>query len=279
MFSCGALSDAWSLAWWPDLAALPGLVPMLVLVLVLAGLHRWGVRRAAVRARLHERQRIARELHDTLLQGTQALAFELQALVERLPAASGHRTALQRAIVAAERVAAEGRDRVLGLRAGDGDARMLCAALATTARLAARPGSGASTVQVHTQCTGAPRRLQPQALQAATAIGREAIRNALRHAGAAHVTIQLDAGRDALRLRIHDDGVGLAPDAAAAAAAAGGCGLLGMAERAAELGARLTCHGLPGGGTAVVLEVPAHAAYAAQVRRRGTGPGGEAPQC
>lgn len=273
MFSCGDVSDAWSLLSWPGLVAMWMLAVLVVLVVVLAWLHQWRVRLAAAQAQLHERRRIARELHDTLLQSTQALAFELQALAGRLPAASSHRTALQRAIVAAEQVVAEGRDRVLGLRAGGGDAHTLCAALAATARASARPGMATAAVQVHVQCTGAPRCLQAQALQATTAIGREAIRNALRHADAAHLTIDVDAGRDALRLRIRDDGVGLAPGTAAVASAAGGCGLLGMAERAAEVGARFTCHGRPGGGTEVLLVVPAHMAYEVQPQRHAAGPG------
>ncbi len=91
-------------------------------------------------------------------------------------------------------------------------------------------------------------------------LATEALRNASRHAGATHIELLLDYGRDAFRLEVHDDGVGILPELLDKGKM-GHWGLAGMKERAATVGAALTFTVRKGGGTAVRLSVPALLAY------------------
>jgi signal transduction histidine kinase len=233
------------------------------------------VRRAAAAACEHERRRIARELHDTLLQSAQALIFELQALAAHPSVDEGLRAALLTAIASAETTLAEGRDRVLALRrtgraAGD-VASMLAAGT--------RSMPWASELRLRAVVAGPCCGLRPAAQEAAIQIGLEAVHNALRHACAGNVELHLEFGADALRLSVHDDGIGLAAEVLERAVSAGHTGWLGMRERAQAVGARLSWQARPEGGTGVQLSIPAHVAYSVAGGPQGDRGRPEAAQC
>ncbi len=213
---------------------------------------------ARIRARLderhRERERIARELHDTLLQSTQGLILRLDASSRKLPGDDPVRAELESAINTAERVAAEGRERVRGLRRHAGESRDLGAAL-----LAVQEEAGQELPAVRLVVEGTPRPIQMRVWEEAYMIGREALLNAFQHAGATSVEIRIRYSRHAFALRIRDDGVGLQPDALAGE---GHWGMAGMRERATRVGGTLKVHSGPSRrGTEVLVRIPGSLAW------------------
>lgn len=238
-----------------------GLAALVVAVRV-RGRQLAGRLRARLDERHQERERIARELHDTLLQGTQGLILRLHAASERLPPDDPLRGELETAMDLAEQAMAEGRERVRGLRGVMQQRQDLGSAL-----LQVRDEVGGRLLpQVRLLVEGKPRMLLPQAAEELYMIGREALLNAFRHADAEAVEIEVGYGRRSLRLRIRDDGRGLDD---AATQAPGHWGLRGMRERAARLGARLQWWSRAGAGTEVQVSLPAARAYRRPARRRG----------
>jgi signal transduction histidine kinase/ligand-binding sensor domain-containing protein len=217
--------------------------------------------RARLDERHQERERIARELHDTLLQGTQGLILRLHAASQRLPADDPLRGELETAMDLAEQAIAEGRERVRGLRGVARQRQDLGSAL-----LQVRDEAGGRTLpEVRLLVEGNPRPLLPHAAEELYMIGREALLNAFQHAGAEAVEIEVGYGRRRLQLRIRDDGRGLSDEAARVP---GHWGLHGMRERAARLGARLQLWSREGAGTEVHVSLPAARAYRRPTRLR-----------
>nr|WP_315382360.1 triple tyrosine motif-containing protein [uncultured Sphingomonas sp.] len=244
---------------------------------ILAAAYLWRLRLLTARLqhrfdiRIAERERIARELHDTLLQGFQGLMLQIKAGVNRLPDAAA-RKPLDEALKQAQAVLIEGRDRVQELRTQDRAGDLAQALIDSASMTASRTGP---EVQVTTE--GEPRALRPLVLEEVHRIGEEAIRNAQAHAHAASIAVLLIWGRQSLRLSICDDGVGMPADILAHGERPGHFGLRGMRERAERIGGRLVVisrgsGGRSGGGTEVGLVVPARAAYSAQ-------PGGRLKRC
>jgi signal transduction histidine kinase/ligand-binding sensor domain-containing protein len=219
---------------------------------------------AHIRGRLderhRERERIARDLHDTLLQSTQGLILRLHASSRKLAPTDPVRLELEAAMTMAERVAADGRERVRGLRGDVGHARDLGVALMGVLE----ETHGLETPAVRLVVEGTPRPMQRCAAEEAYMIGREAMLNAFRHAHATSVEVSISYGRHAFRLRIHDDGRGFSQDAEALE---GHWGLEGMRERAARAGGTLTIlSGRPGRGTEIDLQIPAALAWQSAFR-------------
>lgn len=239
-------------------------------VLLLAALrmvYRTTARRAAerVRDRLQERhrerERIARELHDTLLQGVHGLVLRFQAAADMLPRGAPARAQLEQALLRADQVLVEGRDRVRALRGGPLDTRELHEALAAAGEeLAAQWACGFAFA-----VDGTVRRLQPAILDEVYRIGHEALRNAFVHARAAQVTVDVAYRRAAFVLTVADDGCGIDPSWLAGRGRPDHWGLRGMRERAERIGARLDIHSGAGRegwrGTRVALTLPARMAY------------------
>jgi signal transduction histidine kinase len=201
-------------------------------------------------AALEERTRLAREIHDTLLQGFTGVALQLTAVARR--AADPETAAALGAVVAqAERTLDDARRAVWDLRAPVLDGRPLSVALR---ELAERAVAGAG-VALEFEVTGVECPL-PERVQAATVrVLQEAIANTLKHAEASMVQVRLSYRARSLGLRVSDDGTGFAVDPAFRAYG-GHWGLLGMRERAAELNGTLTVRSDPGCGTAVALRIP-----------------------
>jgi signal transduction histidine kinase/ligand-binding sensor domain-containing protein len=210
--------------------------------------------------RTGERERIARELHDTLLQSVQSLTLRFQLAVDDLPEDAPARAVLEEALDRADAVIAEGRDRVRDLRTEpDSDIDHVIADI--VARQAFDPG-----VEITMTTTGAPRPLQPLVQEEATRIASEAIFNIWRHADADRVVIVVGHGAN-FSVRLADNGVGIARDVSDKGQKDGHFGLSGMRERARNLRGWLVVRSLPQGGTEVMLTVPGQIAYKTVERR------------
>ncbi len=207
-----------------------------------------GVRKRFL-ATLAERGRIARELHDSLLQGMAAAAMRLRALRKKLagasePAVTDELRAVEE-LVAASIV--ETRQVVLDLRERSGPTPELGAALS----LLARQQTEGTPVRTEVTVEGPARPLAPEVQRELLRIAGEAVKNAVLHAAAGRIDIQLRYAADGLTLSVADDGQGFDP---ARAPAAGHFGLQGLRERAARLG-KLALDSAPGRGTRVQVQV------------------------
>ncbi|MFO1150394.1 MAG: two-component regulator propeller domain-containing protein [Alsobacter sp.] len=215
--------------------------------------------------RVVERTRIAREIHDSLLQGFQGLILRLQAIRNILP----HRpdeaaTLLDTALDRADAAIAEGRDKVVELRAPVGIELDLPEALASLRDELDEYGTTTATFGLVIE--GRPRAVGDFVRDEVFQIAREAVRNVVRHAKAGRIEVELSFGRKALSLRVRDDGVGM-DDATRGEGRKGHWGLQGMRERATRIGGRLTVWSQPGAGTEVEMTIPAANAYLRMPRR------------
>ncbi|MFK3741083.1 sensor histidine kinase [Massilia sp. TN1-12] len=248
----------------PTLAqSLPFRIACGVLLAALAyALHRYRVRQLTRRlterlqVRNDERERIARTLHDTILQAVQVLMLRLDGLAASLPDGDRARDELRRALGDAAGAIDAGRDQVHALRGGAPRLEDAIEDCAATLR-GIHPG-----VAFALRIEGRERRLDDAVADEAAHIVCEALRNAFAHAGARRIEVVLGYGRRAFDASVRDDGRGLDAEVARTGYRSGHWGLIGMRERAERIGARLALESRPGGGTAVVLAVPAARAYA-----------------
>ena len=216
--------------------------------------------------RLDERLRIARELHDTLLQSFHGLMFQFQAarnLLPRKPETAMQ--ALDEAIQVTEEALAEGRDAIRDLRperAVQHDPAELLNAVGQ--ELACAHDVNGNCPRFHVIVEGEPQRLSPVLQDEMYRIGREAIRNAFHHAVASYIEVAIRYDERELRLRIRDDGKGINPEVLKASGRPGHWGLPGMRERARRIGSRLEFWSEAGAGTIVELVVPGAIAYETQ---------------
>ena len=221
--------------------------------------------------RVDERTRIARELHDTLLQGLHSLIFRFQAVDNLLPSrpAEAKRT-LESALDSAAQAITEARDAVHDLRSsailGNDLAtaiRALGEELSQNHATTNRADSGSSEFVVSQAGTGED--LHPIARDEIYRIIGEALRNAFRHASAESVEVEFDYGKDHFGVRVRDNGCGF-EQRVSRATVGGHWGLTGMYERARTLGGVLNIHSQIGVGTEVELRIPAQVAYQAYPR-------------
>jgi signal transduction histidine kinase/ligand-binding sensor domain-containing protein len=220
---------------------------------------------ARIEERVEERTRIARELHDTLLQSFQASVIRMQAarnMFARRPekAVQG----LDDAITMAAGAVAEGRSAIQDLRAqptiGGDLAQLLTAAgqeMAHSEEAQENPPVFRLTVE------GERRDLEPLLQDEVYRIARELLRNAFRHAQAGRIEAEIRYESRQLRVHVRDDGKGIDPEVLKAGGRAGHWGLPGMQERADRFGGKLDFWSEAGAGTEAVLTVPAAAAYGA----------------
>jgi signal transduction histidine kinase len=203
-------------------------------------------------AALAERNRLARELHDTIAQGLTAVTMHLEAAQRsfgRDPARA--RARLVRAAELARATLADVRRSVWALAEPAVDACGLPDALAELARgFTGRTGMPARYAH-----RGAPPMIDPAAATQVVRIVQEALHNIEKHAGTAHVSIETSSEGGGLRLLVCDDGAGFNPGALPAEG--GGFGLRSMRERARLAGGTLRVESAPGSGTRVVLEIGA----------------------
>ncbi|MYM72385.1 hypothetical protein GTP56_09265 [Duganella sp. FT134W] len=205
--------------------------------------------------RVEERESIARDLHDTLLQSMQGVIYSVKAIAMDLPPQEPMRHAMDRTVKLATDALVEGRDRVSELRAEAATRLNLSDALQATA--AEHAGAG---LQIAVRSEGAPRELHPVVHDELLLMGRECLLNAIRHARASEVNVVLQWGERALKLVVSDNGVGMPAEVAAAQSKPGHWGLEGLHERAHRLQAGLELE-TGAGGTVWRISVPATLAY------------------
>jgi signal transduction histidine kinase len=216
-----------------------------------------------IEERVGERTRIARELHDTLLQSFQGLLCEFQAARNLFPKrpADAMRT-LDDAIGSAEAAIVEGRDAIQDLRVAPGVHNDLAHLLTAAGKeLSNAQNSNANVAAFRLTVEGPPQVLSPILQDEIYRIGREILRNAFRHARATRIEVEIRYDGRMLRLRIRDDGIGIDPQVLSKGARAGHWGLPGVRERAKLIGAKLDFWSEEGAGTEVQVTVPAPVAY------------------
>jgi len=220
---------------------------------------------ARLEERVGERTRIARELHDTLLQSFQGSLIAMQAarnFLSRRPEKAGE--TLDNAINMASGAVAEGRDAIHDLRlqpAVQSDLPQLLTAAGQD--LAHSEDASGNPVIFRVAVEGERQALDPIIQDEAYRIARELLRNSFRHAQASEIEADVRYDDRLLRVRIRDDGKGIDPEIVKAGGRAGHWGLLGMRERATRIGGRLEFWSEAGAGTEVELSIPASIAYAA----------------
>ena len=209
-------------------------------------------RREQYQAVLTERNRVARELHDTLEQGLAGIGLQLEAVGGSLAASPEQ---AQQSLNVARRMLQysqeEARRSVMDLRAQALESRDLAGALTEIVEERARSAG----VSAHVTVAGTPRRLDAFDEHHLLRIGLEALTNALKHSGARHIDILLHFGTEDVELTVRDDGCGIAH--ADGELPPGHFGLLGIRERAGKLGAELHLRGAAGEGTQLTVTVPA----------------------
>jgi signal transduction histidine kinase/ligand-binding sensor domain-containing protein len=217
--------------------------------------------RGRLEERLGERERIARELHDTLLQGVQGLFLQLQAEVNRPAMPDEARRRMNDALDHADDMLRQGRDRVKDLRSATPAPKGLRQDLLT----AAEPMSGEHRAQLRVIESGTPRELHPIVREEAVRIAIEATINAFRHAEARAIEVEVSYEPRQLRIHVRDDGRGM-EESVVRAGRAGHFGLMGMQERTKRIRGEIRIWSRPGLGTEVNLTVPASMAYVRQRR-------------
>ncbi|MGF7147514.1 signal transduction histidine kinase/ligand-binding sensor domain-containing protein [Sphingomonas zeicaulis] len=219
--------------------------------------------RSRLEERLGERERIARELHDTLLQSVQGLVLRFQSVANRMPAEGEARAHLESALRRADDVITEGRNRVQDLRVSDGSSD-LPGLLKERAEAAGFDG----TVHVRIVVEGRPRPVHPLVSVELGRIADEALFNIVRHARASAVEITIRFSRRELGLEVCDDGIGMPAHICDAGHKPGHFGLVGMQERAQRIGGTFSIESKPGMGAAVTITLPARLAFADHRPRR-----------
>ena len=236
------------------------------MVLVIGGLFWYRARQVSwmqaerERARLAERDRIARDLHDTLLQSAEGLALKVYAAAQQLPEGDPTRAFLMRSIDLAEQLTIEARQKLLGLRQHSQSRLELSQALAALGlELSADTATTFSAVK-----KGRVKWVAALTWDEVFSIAREAINNAFRHADAEHIEAIVTYGLSTLEIRIRDDGCGVSEEASmfALSGKPGHFGLRMMHERTEQLGAELVINTGTDRGTSVSLVVPGSVAYA-----------------
>jgi signal transduction histidine kinase/ligand-binding sensor domain-containing protein len=237
------------------------LVAVIAFVLTLTGWYRLRLRQIHAQMntrldeRVFERTRIARDLHDTLLQSFQGLMLRLQVVDDLLPPGKA-KEELELTLELGDGAIAEGRSTVHDLRSSTATTNELTEAVKGVGDELASKGAAAFRLVVE----GQPWDLHPIIRDELFRIAREALRNAFGHARAQQIEAEITYAERLLRLRIRDDGAGIAP-AVLEEGRSGHYGLAGMRERATQVGAKLNIWSRLGAGTEVDLSIASSLAY------------------
>ena len=202
-----------------------------------------------------ERNRLAREIHDTLAQGLAALTMQLEVADSlagaKAPDDSRLHSAVERALLLARATLDEARRSVLDLREAPLEGRSLSEALEALASEA--DSSPDDPVEVTVIASdGVDAKLSPAVAGGLYRVAQQAVVNATRHARARQITLRVTRSENEIHLRVEDDGTGFEP----ADVRGDRFGLVGMRERARLLGGSLTVESAPDAGTAIEVRVP-----------------------
>ncbi len=241
--------------WWFRLIVVLASV-LSILMLYRYRLHQM-TRRISIRfeERLAERTRIAQDLHDTLLQGFLSASMQLGVAADGLPADSPAKPLLAHILQLMREVTEEGRNRVRGLRSPAGASADLAKALAEIRNEIRVPG-----IALRVIVQGEPQPLHPLLGDEVYRIGREALVNAFRHSRAQNIEVELEYTAARLRVLVRDDGCGIDPQVLKSGRE-GHWGLVGMRERAEQIGAKLSVWSRATAGTEIEISVPGNIAF------------------
>lgn len=207
-----------------------------------------------------ERERIARELHDTVMQGLHGVLLQVQSWYDDSTLTDRQRADMRRITDQAHKLMIEGRDQIAQMRRSGGEGCNLEQSLTSVGRACADSSSTSFAVSSE----GGVRALRPDAAQEVLNIAREAIRNAFAHSHAENVSARVRYESDGLSLSIQDDGDGIPDDVLEAGGRDGHWGIVGMGERAKRIASSLSIGGVSPKGTKVELHVPARVIYVAR---------------
>ena len=241
---------------------------------LLWAVYQWRVRQLhhefemTMEARVSERTRIARDLHDTLLQSFHGLLLRFQTASLLLPDRPIEaKEKLDSAIDQAAGAITEGRDAVQGLRASTVERNDLARAISTLGEELQTDSTDRQPVTFRVAVEGQPNELHPILRDEVYKIAAEALRNAFHHAQAKQVEVEIRYDDDQFRLRVRDDGKGMDAAVLSSHGLEGHFGLRGMRERATLIQGKLAVWSEVGDGTEVELRVPASAAYTTDGKR------------
>lgn len=210
-----------------------------------------------LRVRSEERDALARDIHDTLLQRFQGAMLTMQALARRPTLPTEERREIAQVAEEARQVIVAGRDRIQTLRgAPDAGVGLYDALLAEGQRLASLHGP-AFTLTLE----GKPVLLRESAAASLLVIATEAMTNAFRHARGSRVDVTVSYETKQLWLVVTDDGLGFDPDAVERASTTGHFGLRGIRERVASLRGSIRIETAQGEGTEIHVRIPRRTAY------------------
>jgi signal transduction histidine kinase len=210
--------------------------------------------RARAEERADERIRIARDLHDTLLQGIQGLLLNFHVAAQKIAPDDASKAMLERTLATADRILLEGRNRVSSLRSEE----LTDAELLTAIENAGKDLRPDGDVQLAVRRSGDEATLYPGVADEVFWIAREALSNALRHARASRISIELRYGARYFSVLCTDDGRGFDTSNGEKQ---GHWGLRGMAARTRKLGGQLKLRSDPARGTEISASLPAYRAY------------------
>jgi signal transduction histidine kinase len=212
------------------------------------------VLRARLHARLDERTRLAREIHDTLLQGFTGVSLQLLATMGRKDITPGCRASLGDVLLLAQKTLADARRAVWDMR----PPALEGADFATSLRGAIEEALSGTALEFDFVVRGEPRALEPDVETVVFRVAQAAVANVVQHAAPSRLRMVLSFRRRSVKLAVVDDGRGFLVDADLRTYA-GRWGLLGMRERASQLGGSVAIRSAPGEGTKVMLGVPTRA--------------------
>ena len=241
-------------------------------LMMIWGIHELRVRQLAhqfnmrLEERVSERTRIARDLHDTLLQSFQGLLLQFKAVSYRLQPGE-IKNAQEAAIREASQAITEGRDTVQGLRASIVEKNDLAEAIRAFGGELASSANNPSPVAFEVMVEGRRKRKPPFLRDEIYRIATEALRNAFHHAQADKIEVELQYGDKAFTLRVRDNGRGIDRDVLSSGGHKGHFGLHGMRERAKLAGGELAIWSEVDSGTEIELTIPASWAYTRPARR------------
>jgi ligand-binding sensor domain-containing protein/anti-sigma regulatory factor (Ser/Thr protein kinase) len=207
--------------------------------------------------RADERVRIARELHDTLLQGVQGLLLTFHVAAEKVPADHESKKSLEKALATADQIILEGRNRVSRLRSE----QLTDSELKPSIERVAAELNGDSAIEFGVERQGGSETLSAPVAEEIFCIAREALTNAFRHSDASRIVVELNYERRQFKFACRDNGRGFDPSALQTSQKNGHWGLRGMAERAEKIGAKFSLTSSADQGTHVQVILPARRAY------------------
>jgi len=236
-----------------------------ILTFGIAAIFGWSIARRIIELRMEERvgerTRIARDLHDTMLQSFQGALMKFQAVTYTVTDAEAQKR-LEDVIEQAREAINEGRRAVQGLRSSTEEGNDLARDVGLLAdELTAQRGDN-NRPEIQVRVEGTPRELAPILRDDVYRIAGEALRNAFLHAQAGRIEVEIHYGTRELRLCVRDNGKGIETKVLESGARAGHYGLPGMRERARLVGGKLAVRSEAGSGTETELTIPASIAYA-----------------